>query len=302
MADEKLPSLDAIKDLSPAALGDTRAELVHVQRFLQRFGYLERGAYEPQQLDKPTADALRTYQERNSLETTGEFDAGTRDLMTESRCALPDMLDGVAFATRCAWNRRELTYTFDIGTNDTAGTTEFDAVRRALRTWSAAVPIGFTEVTAAQNPDIRIGWRPANDPDLSMVGGTLAHADFPPGCGVVTNAMPKPVHFDDEEHNWSVGAAADSFDVDTVALHELGHILGLGHSSVSGSVMFPTVRPNFTLQSLTADDLSGVRALYPERAWQRIGHANDVAAMTALNNKLYCATRDNSLWMRDPGR
>jgi hypothetical protein len=34
--------------------------------------------------------------------------------------------------------------------------------------------------------------------------------------------------------------------------------------------------------------------------WQRIGHANDVTAMTAAAGKLFCATRDNRLWMRDP--
>jgi hypothetical protein len=95
-----------------------------------------------------------------------------------------------------------------------------------------------------------------------MVGGTLAHADFPPGCSVVTNSLPKPVHFDDSEHTWTIGATAGAFDVETVGLHELGHILGLAHSAVSGAVMFPTVADNFTLRALTADDVAGIQALY----------------------------------------
>jgi hypothetical protein len=33
--------------------------------------------------------------------------------------------------------------------------------------------------------------------------------------------------------------------------------------------------------------------------WADIGHANDVAAMAAMDGRLYAATRDNSLWMRD---
>jgi hypothetical protein len=33
--------------------------------------------------------------------------------------------------------------------------------------------------------------------------------------------------------------------------------------------------------------------------WQLIGHANNVVAMAALNNKLFAATRDNLLWARD---
>ena len=96
-----------------------------------------------------------------------------------------------------------------------------------------------------------------------MVGGVLAHADFPPGCGVVTNTLPKPVHFDDSEHQWVIGAVASGFDVETVALHELGHILGLQHSDVAGSVMFPSVSSNSTKRVLTADDLGGIRELYP---------------------------------------
>ena len=96
-----------------------------------------------------------------------------------------------------------------------------------------------------------------------MVGGVLAHADFPPACGVITNTLPKPVHFDDSEHQWVLGAVAGGFDVETVGLHELGHILGLQHSDVAGSVMFPSVSSNSTKRALTADDLGGIRELYP---------------------------------------
>lgn len=34
--------------------------------------------------------------------------------------------------------------------------------------------------------------------------------------------------------------------------------------------------------------------------WQHVGHANDVAAMTAVDNRLVCATGDGGLWMREP--
>ena len=183
--------------------------------------------------------------------------------MTTHRCGMPDLDDGVAFSTRCAWPNPNLTFAFEDGTNDVGGSAEFQAIRNAFATWAAAVPVTFTETAAAQNPDIAIDWRPANDPDHSMVGGVLAHADFPPACGVITNTLPKPVHFDDSEHQWVVGAVAGGFDVETVGLHELGHILGLQHSNVAGSVMFPSVSSNSTKRALTADDLGGIRELYP---------------------------------------
>jgi hypothetical protein len=37
-----------------------------------------------------------------------------------------------------------------------------------------------------------------------------------------------------------------------------------------------------------------------ESPWTHIGHANNVASMAALNGKLYAATKDNKLWMREP--
>jgi hypothetical protein len=33
--------------------------------------------------------------------------------------------------------------------------------------------------------------------------------------------------------------------------------------------------------------------------WLRIGHANDVTGLAVADGHLFCATRDNSLWMRD---
>jgi hypothetical protein len=206
---------------------------------------------------------LARYQEYHGLPVTGAFDDLTREQMMTHRCGLPDLEDGVAFSTRCAWPHPNLTFAFEDGTNDVAGSAEFQAMRNAFATWASAVPVTFTETATNQNPDIAIDWRPADDPDHSMVGGVLAHADFPPACGVITNTLPKPVHFDDSEHQWVVGAAASSFDVETVGLHELGHILGLQHSNVAGSVMFPSVSSNSTKRALTADDLGGIRELYP---------------------------------------
>lgn len=245
-------------------------DLIHVQSYLMRFGYLKKKAAKEGALDKSTSDALLHYQKCQGLKETGEFNAATRKLMSQSRCGIPDVIvsmsvsSSVAASTVCAWDLLSLTFAFDDGTTDVAGTAEFAAVRRAFDTWANAVCLTFTEVAMNANPDIVIDWRPANDPDHNMQGGVLAHADFPPSCGVVTNGgLPKPVHFDNTEHVWADGSQVGAFDVETVALHEIGHILGLAHSSVAGSVMFASVSSNSTKRVLTADDLAGIRSLYP---------------------------------------
>jgi matrixin len=48
-------------------------------------------------------------------------------------------------------------------------------------------------------------------------------------------------------------------DVQRVALHELGHLLGLAHSNVSTAIMNAYINNSYTL---TADDIAGIQSLY----------------------------------------
>jgi hypothetical protein len=264
MTSKTVKPFAAIRKVEPTKKGEKNEGLNDVQDFLQRFGYLGKG-YNPGELDNQTSEALSKYQKANGRRATGEFNKATRAQMTTHRCGLPDMDSGIAFATQCAWDKTQLTFAFDTGTNDIGGSGEFQAVRNAFQTWAQVVQLTFTEVALNANPDIVIDWRPANDPDHSMIGGVIAHADFPPGCSVVTSTLPKPVHFDDTEHAWANGAVSGAHDVETVALHEIGHILGLAHSIVPGAVMFKSIASNFTKRELTDDDISGVQSLYPMR-------------------------------------
>jgi hypothetical protein len=61
--------------------------------------------------------------------------------------------------------------------------------------------------------------------------------------------------------NWSFGATSGASDFLTVGLHELGHALGLAHSSVKGAVMWPYTGMNET-RVLQDDDVHGIEALY----------------------------------------
>jgi hypothetical protein len=245
----------------PLAKGQAHPQLTPVQNFLEHFGYLAPAGFGPGVLDDPTTTALSLYQERNGLPVTGVFDEATRADMATSRCGMADLDNGIAFIKRCAWPTPQLTFAFEDGTPDTAG--EFAAVRQAVATWAAAAPITCTEVGATQSPDVLIDWRAAADPDRSMIGDIIAHADFPPGCGVVTNSLPKPVHFDDSEHRWGNGAIVATHDIETVALHELGHILGLQHTTDGSAVMFHRIPTNSTNRVPRADDLAGITSLYP---------------------------------------
>ncbi|CAG2255252.1 MMP14 [Mytilus edulis] len=81
-------------------------------------------------------------------------------------------------------------------------------------------------------------------------GRVLAHAFFPPFGDT---------HFDEDE-GWVVNRTG--VDYFTVAAHEFGHALGLGHSEIREALMAPFYtgyNPNFELNS---DDIAGIQALY----------------------------------------
>ena len=70
-------------------------------------------------------------------------------------------------------------------------------------------------------------------------------------------------HFDDDE-TFSTGTSED-INLDWVAIHEFGHSLGLEHSNVQESIMYPWYKGYIRDIQLTNDDIKGIQALYPSK-------------------------------------
>ena len=75
------------------------------------------------------------------------------------------------------------------------------------------------------------------------------------GCSCLFNA-----HFDDDER-FTTGTS-DGINLDWVAVHEFGHSMGLEHSNVRESIMYPWYKGYFPNIELTEDDILGIQALY----------------------------------------
>ncbi len=150
-----------------------------------------------------------------------------------------------------------LQYFFESVTEKLDAATVESEIERAFREWEKYANITLsagTQATAARTIAILFARGPHGDAyPFDGPGGVLAHTFYP----VPTNSEPiaGDMHFDDDE-DWHVGADTDVF---TVALHETGHALGLGHSSTPGAVMYPYYR---FASGLTDDDIAGIRALY----------------------------------------
>ncbi|MBC6401760.1 MAG: matrixin family metalloprotease [Ekhidna sp.] len=101
-------------------------------------------------------------------------------------------------------------------------------------------PLTFTEVSSASGADIVILWGSNNHGDnfsFDGSGNVLAHAFFPPPNG---GSIAGDIHFDEDE-SWTLKTKNTSnqpIDLMTVAAHEIGHSLGLNHSSEPNALMF----------------------------------------------------------------
>ncbi len=150
-----------------------------------------------------------------------------------------------------------LTYVFDIMTAQLPPGAAQAEIERAMAEWSKAVQVSWhqgTNPTGAQT--VNILWATGAHGDgypFDGPGGVLAHTFYP------APPNPEPIagdmHFDDAE-SWHIGANTDLF---SVALHELGHALGLGHTDDPDAVMYPYYHMVTGLSTL---DISTVQTLY----------------------------------------
>ncbi len=63
---------------------------------------------------------------------------------------------------------------------------------------------------------------------------------------------------------WSTSAVPPltAFDMDSVVLHEVGHAVGLGHSTDNSAVMFTSIARGVRRRAPTSDDVAGLQSLY----------------------------------------
>jgi hypothetical protein len=201
------------------------------------------------------------------------------------------------------WGSRTISYA--VTNRSVAGVSAADfqaAAARAFATWAGVsnvdLNIQFLGFTNAE-PLVADG--------ISVLG-FQSHPEFEDTLGAavhelddVTGTLLEADIFFNTEFDWSVAAngQAGRFDVESIAAHEIGHFLGLGHSALGetelrsggrtirgkGAIMFPIAFApgNIADRALKPDDIAGITDLYGNSDANRLTGA--ISGRVRLNNR-----------------
>ena len=203
------------------------------------------------------------------------------------------------------WASRSLTWSYaSPGVADAAapfssavGDTYKADVQAAFDTWAAASGLRFTPVAdGATGVDIRVGFGRFSGTQVGRTDYSYdpASGRFVPGVIVRAEDPGETPLVPSGTGGWRY--AGSGVEIRGVFIHEVGHALGLGHTSDPASIMYGTA--GSSSRGLGAGEVAGIQALYPQA---RLGAPASFSVPFARDWASLVGGADGSLTVSGPG-
>jgi hypothetical protein len=161
----------------------------------------------------------------------------------------------------------------ETGSDDISFAQAEHALEQALETWSSPACSDWDFDYRGTTSDTRAGFDSEdiegntnvvvwNEDDFTYgVFAALTLVTFDPTDGRIYDV---DIEMNGTDYTFSVDGEAGVFDVQDVLTHELGHFIGLGHSTVGEATMAGGSVPGETFRhDLDPDDIDGLCTIYP---------------------------------------
>ncbi|KAF1946290.1 hypothetical protein EJ02DRAFT_394492 [Clathrospora elynae] len=277
---------------------DQRKHSKHVNDFYKLYGWLKPGASVP---DSDLPKAIRKIQRKLKGPVTGTFSDKMMTMMSGPRCGteqpynMTDADDASEMHRRYVlwgpkWVQTTLTWRFDSYTSDLPTSRQQSTISAAFAQWMNYVPLNIVPAASNARPDIYIRFA-SFGPDDTRYGYTTMVSN-----GVYMSSGNINVTFNDD-YQWT----DDRLFIYT-AVHEIGHVLGLSHSSVEAAVMFAYYDGN--IRPVHPDDKMGIHSIYGWKTpkWTRIDANTTTKNLVQVTSSDTVAANNGLYQMRTTGQ
>lgn len=224
--------------------------LSEITEYFSNYGYTLSSPSLNDSYGQETIAAIKTFQKYFNLPVTGDLNNETIQLMSLPRCGVPDFNFNYNFTDNLSFPKsghrwfpkgNNLTYGFRPASKIPLNMTK--VFRDSFTRWANATGLNLTETTY-DKADIKIGFYNFTYYGFEdeVYGSSLIQSTS--GVKVGHVLLDVTLLWELPSQNKNLSWEDGMLDLESAAMHQIGHLLGLDHSNEKDSVMYPYVLPS----------------------------------------------------------